>query len=73
MVRRESDGRGTPEHRQTCRRAGSRECWVWRSEGGAGFAIAPATPEEAGRVPRGTEIVLHLKEDAKRYLEDYEI
>src|SRR5215469_6634014 len=57
----------------TSRRAGSREAWVWRSEGGAGFEIAPASAEEAGRVPRGTEIVLHLKEDAKRYLEPYEI
>jgi molecular chaperone HtpG len=46
---------------------------VWRSQGGAGFEIAPASAEEAGRVPRGTEIVLHLKDDAKRYLEDYEI
>ena len=33
----------------------------------------PASEEEAARVPRGTEIVLHLKEDAKRYLETYEI
>jgi molecular chaperone HtpG len=55
------------------RRAGSGEAWVWRSAGGAGFEIAPASAEEGERVPRGTEIVLHLKEDAKRYLEPYEI
>src|SRR6202044_1530960 len=29
--------------------------------------------EEATRLTRGTEIVLHLKEDAKKYLESYEI
>jgi len=57
----------------TSRRAGSTEAWVWRSEGGAGFEIAPATPEEAARVARGTEIVLHLKADAKKYLEAHEI
>ena len=55
------------------RRAGSGEAWVWRSSGGAGFEIAPADEAQAERVPRGTEIVLHLKADAKRYLEPYEI
>ena len=55
------------------RHAGSSEAWVWRSSGEAGFDIAPATQEEAARVPRGTEIVLHLKEDAKRYLESYDL
>src|SRR4029077_17670367 len=53
----------------TSRRAGSAEAWAWRSEGGAGFEIAAATGEQAGRVARGTEITLHLKDDAKRYLE----
>jgi molecular chaperone HtpG len=55
------------------RRAGTAEAWVWRSEGGTGFEIGAASEEEAARVPRGTAIVLHLKEDAKRYLETYEI
>jgi len=53
----------------TSRRPGSGEAWVWRSTGGAGFDIAPATAEQAGRLPRGTAVVLHLKEDAKRYLD----
>jgi molecular chaperone HtpG len=57
----------------TSRRAGAADAWVWRSQGGAGFETAPATPEQAARVPRGTEIVLHLKDDAKKYLEAYEI
>jgi molecular chaperone HtpG len=57
----------------TSRRAGASEAWVWSSSGGAGFEINPASDEQAGRVPRGTEIVLHLKEDAKKYLETHEI
>ncbi len=55
------------------RRAGASEAWVWSSSGAAGFDIAPATREQAERVPRGTEIILHLKPDAKRYLESYDI
>jgi molecular chaperone HtpG len=57
----------------TSRRAGAGEAWVWRSSGGEGFEIAPADPQEAARVPRGTEIVLHLKPDARRFLEPHEI
>src|ERR1700761_338261 len=57
----------------TSRRAGTDEVWVWSSSGGSGFEIAPASAEDAERVTRGTEIVLHLKEDAKKYLETYEI
>jgi molecular chaperone HtpG len=53
----------------TSRRAGASEAWVWRSSGGEGFEVVAADPEQAGRVLRGTEIVLHIKEDAKRYLE----
>jgi molecular chaperone HtpG len=55
------------------RRAGSSEAWTWSSSGGAGFEVAPASDEDAKRVTRGTEIVLHLKDDAKKYLETYEI
>ena len=57
----------------TSRRAGAAEAWVWTSSGGAGFEIAPASDAQGARVPRGTEIVLHLKPDAKRYLEPHEI
>jgi molecular chaperone HtpG len=55
------------------RRAGAAEVWTWSSSGGSGFEIAPATEEVATRVARGTEIVLHLKKDAAKYLEAYEI
>src|ERR1700752_4742940 len=57
----------------TSRRAGSSEVWTWSSSGGAGFEVAPASEEDAARVSRGTEIVLHLKSDAAKYLETYEI
>lgn len=55
------------------RRAGESDVWTWTSSGGSGFEIARASDEEATRVARGTEIVLHLKDDAKKYLEAYEI
>ncbi|MDA9467866.1 molecular chaperone HtpG [Bradyrhizobium sp. CCBAU 53415] len=55
------------------RRAGESDVWTWTSSGGSGFEIARASGEEAARVTRGTEIVLHLKDDAKKYLEPYEI
>jgi molecular chaperone HtpG len=57
----------------TSRHAGASEVWTWSSSGGAGFEVAPASEEDARRVARGTEIVLHLKENAKKYLETYEI
>ena len=57
----------------TSRRAGSAEAWTWTSASGAGFEVSPDTPEQAARVSRGTEIVLHLKEDAARYLQPYEL
>ena len=57
----------------TSRRAGASEGWTWTSVSGAGFEVAAATPEQAARVSRGTEIVLHLKEDAARYLQPYEL
>ncbi|HZC98338.1 MAG TPA: molecular chaperone HtpG, partial [Bradyrhizobium sp.] len=53
--------------------AGSDQAWTWSSSGGSGFEIAPAGEDDAKRVTRGTEIVLHLKKDAQKYLETYEI
>ena len=57
----------------TSRRAGAAEAWVWTSSGGAGFEVAPAGEAQGARVSRGTEIVLHLKPDARRFLEPHEI
>src|ERR1700730_5532084 len=55
------------------RRAGSSEVWTWSSSGDSGFEIAPAGEEDTRRVTRGTEIVLHLKPEAAKYLETSEI
>jgi molecular chaperone HtpG len=55
------------------RRAGADEAWVWRSSSGAGFEVAAASDAQAEQVGRGTRIVLHLKADAKRYLEPHQI
>lgn len=55
------------------RRAGESDVWTWTSSGGSGFEIARASDEEAARVARGTEIILHLKNDARKYLETFEI
>lgn len=46
------------------RKAGEDEAWRWASDGRGAFTIAPATREEPG-----TEIILHLKEDATDYAE----
>src|SRR6266481_942941 len=55
------------------RRAGADEIWSWSSSGGSGFEIAPANEDDVKRLARGTEIVLHLKPEAKEYLETHEI
>lgn len=54
----------------TSRKAGSAEAWTWESTGGAGFEVTPAADDT---VTRGTRVVLHLKDDAKTYLESFEI
>jgi molecular chaperone HtpG len=57
----------------TSRRAGGEEAWTWSSAGGSGFEIAAAGQDDAQTPRRGTNIVLHLKKDAAKYLEAYEI
>src|SRR4051794_29974427 len=55
------------------RHAGTAEVWTWSSSGGSGFEIAPGSEDDFKRIARGTEIVLHLKPEAAKYLEPYEI
>ncbi|WP_371423221.1 molecular chaperone HtpG [Tardiphaga sp.] len=55
----------------TSRRAGTHDAFTWTSTGGAGFEISQVA--DGMSVPTGTSIVLHLKDDAKKYLETYEI
>lgn len=44
------------------------EQYVWTSEAGSSFQVAPDT--EGERLTRGTKIVLHLKKDQTEYLEE---
>ena len=58
----------------TSRRAGSPEAWVWTSDRRRRLRDrAGERGSRPQRVTRGTEIVLHLKDDAKKYLEGHEI
>lgn len=52
----------------TTRKAGEAEAWLWVSDGKGQFSI-----EQAERDERGTSVVLHLKKDAKEYLEDVRV
>ncbi|GAB4150624.1 MAG: molecular chaperone HtpG [Planctomycetota bacterium] len=52
----------------TSRKAGSEEAWTWESEARGDFTVRPAQ-----RGGRGTDIVLHLKEDAHEFLDDWSI
>ncbi len=47
------------------RKAGEEEGWLWSSDGKGQFSIEPAERSE-----RGTTITLHIKKDAKEYLEE---
>ena len=55
------------------RKAGEDAAWLWSSDGASGYTIEPAPEADAARVSRGTRITLHLKDDAKNFLDDYEI
>ena len=52
----------------TSRRAGTEEAWTWASDGKGSYTLEPASREQAG-----TDIVLHLKDDADEYLESYRL
>src|SRR6476660_737855 len=51
------------------RKAGAPEAFLWTSDGSGTFTVAPAKPETAPK--RGTSIILHLKDDALEFLEDW--
>ncbi len=46
------------------RKAGDDKAWRWTSEGHGAFEI-----EDASRDVRGTDVILHIKKDAKEFLE----
>ena len=51
------------------RRAGSDEAAIWSSDGQGSYTIAPIDTAEAPL--RGTQVILHLKEEAASYTERY--
>jgi molecular chaperone HtpG len=50
------------------RKAGEEHAWRWRSDGRSGFTI-----EAADAAPRGTSVILHLREDAKEFLDEWRL
>ena len=50
------------------RRAGEEQGWLWASDGRSGYTVQ----EAAGRLPRGTSVTLHMKADAKEFLDSLE-
>ena len=50
------------------RKAGEKEGWLWSSDGKGEFSIEPSKRDE-----RGTTVTLHIKKDAKEFLEDARI
>jgi len=49
----------------TSRKAGEDQGWQWRSDGQGKFTVGPAE----GEVARGTAVALHLRKDAKEFLD----
>jgi molecular chaperone HtpG len=51
------------------RKAGEEHGWRWQSDGRSGFTI-----EEVGEAPpRGTRVILHLRDDAKEFLDEWRL
>ncbi len=51
------------------RRAGEEHGWRWHSDGRSGFAVE----EQAESAPRGTAVILHLRADAKEFLDGFRL
>ena len=51
------------------RKAGEEKGWLWASDGRTGYTVQ----EAEGSLPRGTAITLHLKADAKEFLDPWKI
>lgn len=54
--------------RVTSRKAEEDAAWAWESDGQGSYAVSSAEAR-----PRGTSITLHLKKDAKEYLDRYRL
>ncbi|WP_119270656.1 molecular chaperone HtpG [Taklimakanibacter deserti] len=53
------------------RKAGEAQAFLWASDGSGTFTVEPVAETQAPA--RGTRIVLHLKDDALEFLEDWKI
>src|SRR5262245_50113127 len=53
------------------RKAGEASAFIWSSDGSGTFTVEPMAEDKAPA--RGTRIILHLKEDAQEFLEDWKI
>jgi molecular chaperone HtpG len=51
------------------RRAGEEHSWHWQSDGRTGFSIEAMTEPAA----RGTTVILHLRDDAKEFLDEWRL
>jgi molecular chaperone HtpG len=51
------------------RGAGEEHSWRWTSDGRSGFTIEAM----AERAPRGTAVILHLRDDAKEFLDEWRL
>ncbi|HSA82796.1 MAG TPA: molecular chaperone HtpG, partial [Geminicoccaceae bacterium] len=51
------------------RKAGEKHGWRWQSDGRSGFTVE----EMASAPPRGTSVILHLREDAKEFLDPWRL
>jgi len=58
----------TDNVRVISRRAGADESWCWQSDGIGDYTLSPAE-----RAERGTDIIIHIKDDAKEFLEEFRI
>ena len=52
----------------TSRAPDADEAWMWSSDAKSGFTVEPSEREA-----RGTNIILHLKDDEQSFLEEYEL
>ena len=57
------------QQEEAVRRAGEEHSWLWRSDGRSGFTIEPM----AEAAPRGTSVVLKLRDDAKEFLDEWRL
>ncbi len=56
----------------TSRKAGEDQAWQWESDGQGSYTVQAVTRDDAA-LPRGTSITLHMKKDAKDYLDRHRL